>query len=49
MAFLLSQATPHAMRLVCPHGKGQALSPDRAPGADLFRPRYLLDGRAGRR
>jgi hypothetical protein len=43
--FLLGQATPHAVRLAGPQGKGQALSPDRAPGADLFVPRYLLDGR----
>src|SRR5580693_3921191 len=48
IAFLLGQATPHAVHLAGPQGKGQALPADRAPGADLFRPRYLLDGRTGR-
>jgi hypothetical protein len=43
--FLLGQATPHAVRLAGPQGKGQAFPPHRAPGTDLFGPRYLLDGR----
>jgi hypothetical protein len=47
--FLLSQATPHSVRLAGPQGKRQAISPDQALCADLFCLGHLLDRRARRR
>ena len=47
--FLLGLAAPYSVHLAGPQGKCQALSPDRAPCADLFCLRYLLGGRAKRR